>query len=212
MKKIVIVTALIMASAFMALAQTDEQVERPVKNTSTLFGDNAKVRGFGALDFKVSEFKDDLAILAGVHGGIIINDHFMIGLGGKGIATNISFDGINPANKLHMYGGYGGLMIGGIFAPKKAIHISVPILIGAGGAEVTDQNYFGTYSESNGFYETSAFFIVEPGMEVEINLTKFFRIGLGVSYRMISGSEFINIKDKELSGFSSGISLKFGGF
>lgn len=198
----------------MALAQTDNQEEKTVKKTKTLFGKNSKVRGFGALDFRLSEFKGDLALLAGVHGGIIINDHFMIGLGGRGITTNVSFDGINPTDKLHLYGGYGGLMIGGVFAPKEAIHITVPILIGAGGAEVTNQNYFvsNTHLDPNGFHENSAFFIVEPGVEVEINLTKFFRIGIGASYRMVNGSDFVNIKDKELSGFSSGISLKFGKF
>ncbi len=209
MKRIIITTALIVTSTFMALAQTDNQEERPVKKTKTLFGENSKVRGFGALDFRLSEFKGDLA---GVHGGIIINDHFMIGLGGRGITTNISFDGVNPTEKLYMYGGYGGLMIGGVFAPKEAIHVTVPILVGAGGAHITDRNYLSSHIESNDFNEESAFFVIEPGLEVEINLTKFFRIGLGASYRMVSGSDFINIKDKELSGFSSGLSLKFGKF
>ena len=109
-----------MSSTFMALAQTDNQEEKPVKKTKTLFGENSKVRGFGALDFRLSEFKGDLALLAGAHGGIIINNHFMIGLGGRGITTNVSFEGVNPTDKLHLYGGYGGLMIGGIFAPKEA--------------------------------------------------------------------------------------------
>jgi len=201
-----------MSSTFMALAQTDNQKEKPVKKTKTLFGENSKVRGFGALDFRLSEFKGDLALLAGVHGGIIINNHFMIGLGGRGITTNISFEGVNPTDKLHLYGGYGGFMIGGVFAPKEAIHVTVPILIGAGGAYITDRNYLDTYVESNDFNEESAFLVIEPGLEVEINLTKFFKIGIGASYRIVSGSDFINVKDKELSGFSSGISLKFGKF
>jgi hypothetical protein len=54
--------------------------------------------------------------------------------------------------------------------------------------------------------------VVEPGLEVEINVTRFFKIGLGASYRLVRQSDLITVSDKDLSGFSGGLSLKFGKF
>ena len=193
-----------------------DHYEKPVKPTKTLLGDGAKVRGFGSVDIRMTEMMDDLGVLVGAHGGIILNNHFVIGLGGYGLTSNFQEEGGENFDDLYLYGGYGGLILGGIFSPKEVVHIYTPVLIGAGGMEVTDRNYlnnfhrpqppFGTYTE------TSAFFVVEPGLEVEINVTRFFKIGVGASYRFIRESDLITVTDKDLSGFSGGMSLKFGKF
>jgi hypothetical protein len=164
---------------------------------------------------RMTEMKDDLGLLMGAHGGIILNNHFVIGLGGYGLTSNFLVEDGENSDDLYLYGGYGGLILGGIFSPREVVHIYTPVLIGAGGMEVTDRNYLNNFHRPptfNNFSETSAFFVVEPGLEVEVNVTRFFKIGLGASYRFVRESDLTTISNKDLSGFSAGLSLKFGKF
>jgi len=61
-------------------------------------------------------------------------------------------------------------------------------------------------------YESSAYFIFEPQLGMEINVVKVFRIELTAGYRFISGLELSRTKSSDLSGFSGGIAFKFGSF
>ncbi len=213
MKNLVLSLFLLLITGQLAWAQ---EYEKPVKPTKTLLGDGAKVRGFGSLDMRMTEMKDDLGLLMGAHGGIILNNHFVIGLGGYGLTSNFELEDSENFDDLYMYGGYGGLILGAIFSPKEVVHIYTPVLIGAGGMEVTNRNYLNNFHRPQPpfgtFTETSAFFVVEPGLEVEINITRFFKVGLGASYRLVRESDLTTVSNKDLSGFSGGLSLKFGKF
>ena len=185
----------------------------------TLFTRGAKIHGFGGLDTKYSEFNQDNSLLVGVHGGIIVNRHFILGIGGYGLSSNNKFDGIDPNQELYLYGGYGGLLIGYTIAPKEIIHISFPILIAGGGFEVSDKIYFNEVRIKdqirleNRIEHTSAL-VIEPGVELEINVTKFFRIAVGGSYRVVRGVSLDrnNITDDDLTNWATHASLKFGKF
>jgi hypothetical protein len=61
------------------------------------------------------------------------------------------------------------------------------------------------------------FLLIEPAAEVEINVTRFFRIALGTSYRFPaqfeSGSSGTPQANPEsLKGFSYNLTFKFGKF
>lgn len=213
MKNLFYTLLLILCFNHLGFAQYEQEI--PVKETKTLLGDGTKVRGFGSLDMRMTEFNDDLGLIMGVHGGIIMNNHFVIGLGGYGLTSNFLIENTEGSDELYMYGGYGGLILGAIFSPKELIHIYTPVLIGAGGMEITDRNYMNNFHRPPSFgtyIENTAFFVVEPGIEVEINVTRFFKIGLGASYRLIRESDLNTVSDSDLSGFSGGLSLKFGKF
>lgn len=56
-----------------------------------------------------------------------------------------------------------------------------------------------------------AFFTFEPAVGLELNVTKYFRLNAGVSYRLVSGITHVSgISDAALSGFTGEIALKFG--
>ena len=212
MKNLVYTLLVLLYCSQVGFAQYEQEI--PVKETKTLLGNGSKVRGFGSLDMRMTEFNDELGLMMGVHGGIIMNNHFVIGLGGYGLTSNYLIENTENLDELYLYGGYGGLILGAIFSPKEVIHIYTPVLIGAGGMEITDRNHLNNFHRPNfGTYiENSAFFVVEPGIEVEINVTRFFKIGLGASYRLVRESDLITLSDSDLSGFSGGLSLKFGKF
>jgi len=114
--------------------------------------------------------------------------------------------------------GYGGLLLEYIAFPRKAVHLSFPIIIGAGGTSLgaktfvnhsqIDPQEWGTYD----FVESSTFFVVEPGISAELNMTKFFRLNAGVTYRYISGLNLVRLSDDALSDFTFSLTLKFGAF
>ncbi len=213
MKNLVITLLILCCFSQAVLAQNEHEI--PVKQTKTLLGNGTKVRGFGSLDMRMTEFKDDLGLVIGAHGGIILNNHFVIGLGGYGLTSNFVIEDSENFDELYMYGGYGGLILGGIFSPKEVVHVYTQVLIGAGGMEVTDRNYLNNFNRHYGFGtfgETTAFFVVEPGLEVEVNITRFFKIGIGASYRLVRESDLSTVSNDDLSGFSGGLSLKFGKF
>ncbi|MEO1052031.1 MAG: hypothetical protein AAFX87_15470 [Bacteroidota bacterium] len=208
MKKYTIIFILALAVPCLVFGQDDDD-----KDIKSIFSKGTKVQGFGSFDMKITEMVDDVTLLLGGHGGLIINKHTIVGIGGYGITTNNRFRGIVPNEDLDLFGGYGGLVLGYILAPREIVHISFPVLIGAGGLEVSDGDFFSPSPGDLGtIVERSAFFIVEPGAEAEINVTKFFRIGLGASYRLITGTDLTNISDDDVSGLSGQISFKFGNF
>jgi hypothetical protein len=61
-----------------------------------------------------------------------------------------------------------------------------------------------------------AVFVWEPGVGVELNVTKFFRINFGASCRFVSGINADNKSDgfenKDFSGLNGSVTFKFGRF
>ena len=84
---------------------------------------------------------------------------------------------------------------------RNLVHFSFYTLIGGGGANYNEE-------DQNG----DTFFVIEPGVNALFNVTDFFRIGGGVSYRLISGVNLDGVSDTDLSGASVALTFKFGSF
>ncbi|MCW3804968.1 hypothetical protein [Plebeiibacterium marinum] len=177
--------------------------------------------GYGGIMINYSQIDNRDAILLGAKGGWLINHSFTIGLGGYGFITEPESD-LVLEEKYEYAGGYGGLLIEPIIAGIQPIHVSFPILIGAGG--IAYNNHYG-YEDDNDewddeYYEDSdAFFVIEPGIEIEFNVIKFMRLAILGSYRYTSN---INLEYRStgnqigtnsmLRGWNVGLCMKFGKF
>jgi hypothetical protein len=136
-----------------------------------------------------------------------------IGLGGSGFFNDVQHD-VTLDQDISIAGGYGGFFFEPIIMPRYPVHISFPILIGAGGVSVVS-------SDNDGWDEyeseaSDAFMVIEPGVEVELNVTRFFKFCVGAYYRYTSD---VDIQETEyqvdpdiLRGFSGGVTFKFGRF
>ncbi|MEP5105068.1 MAG: hypothetical protein ABJQ84_10630, partial [Ekhidna sp.] len=199
MRKLIHIT-LIMCLSSSVLGQRYMDTNNPQdEEVKSLLSKQNDLNAFGALDLKISDLKDERALLVGAYGGFIINRRYLFGVAGYGIVTNVEFEGLVPGDvnpkKLHLHGGYGGIIIGGTIAPKELVHISFPIILGAGSLEVVDKDFFmNNPADSEFTVENSVFFVAEPGIEVEFNLTKYFRLGAGATYRYVSGLELDNVE------------------
>lgn len=175
------------------------------------------LNAFGAMDLKVSDFKDERGLLVGAYGGFIINRRYLFGVAAYGLVTNVEFEGVVPGRtdvkQLNLNGGYGGILIGGTIAHKELVHISIPIVLGAGSLEVVDKDFFvNNPADSEFTVENSVYFVAEPGIELEFNITKYFRLGAGATYRYVSGLELDNVEDDDISGTTAMLSFRFGRF
>jgi hypothetical protein len=209
---------LLMALVFTNFAIAQD--EKPQTEMRTLFGNNDKIShgGYGALLINYSQFDGKDVVLVGAKGGWIINHGITLGIGGYGFANQVSFNDLTIGNEnydnVFLSGGYGGLLVEPILFPMSPVHISIPVLIGAGGAAYVNEAYYDNYNQDWTYYtiDSSPFFVLEPGVEIEFNVVKFMRIGLGGYYRYTSGLNLEKTGEHIMDGFSAGLSLKFGKF
>lgn len=206
------ITAIFLAAAICLPVSAQEN-----KEISTLFGNkdgHIDHGGWGALNFGYTQIKGKDTYLMGARGGWLIDHHFTIGLAGYGLISDKEYTDIIYDTPITLVGGYGGLFLEAIIAPNYPVHATIPIIIGAGGVAYTDQqwwdgheyDYYGTSIDSD------AYFVFEPGVEIEVNIIKFMRLAVGGSYRFTSQIDMINSSGSMLRGFNGNFSLKFGQF
>jgi hypothetical protein len=192
---------------------------KPVKyndpdGIQTLTGPGRNVGFYFGLHSEYSQIAGYDAFGAGGTFAIIANHGLAIGISGKGFFSE-PYEVSTITHTSHSYaGGYGGILIEPIIFPKYPVHISFPILLGGGGiARSVLYNYYYPYEYTTVYVENAeAFMIAEPGIEVEFNVARWMRLGLGASYRFTTTFEPSSFDSNPLNGFTGGFSLKFGKF
>jgi hypothetical protein len=174
----------------------------------TLISGSIENGGFGGPVLKIGSFNGEAAILVGGRGGWIINHSFIIGGGGYGLVNNVKAKVLGPYGERYLNFGYGGLELEYVSQSDRLIHFSFQTLIGAGGLSWRDKDVRVGMSNSN----NDTFFIVEPGVNATLNVTAYFRISCGVSYRFISGLQSPASSSSDLSGPSGVLTFRFGKF
>jgi hypothetical protein len=222
------IAKLILAFTFLPLC-LNAQDER----VSTLFGGDNEIRtsGYGAFEIKLSQLDGSFSgFLLGGRGGIIINNVFSVGGAGYALMPTKKIDCPIPGHEKEKNnfwtGGYGGLFFEYINSSNNLIHFTANTLIAAGAIGYANHN---NYLDSfNNYQRHPASFVVvlEPGVTVELNVAKIFRMGLGVSYRYSPNFE-LKYKDTDdlgkdiekdivsntaFNGITANLIFKFGNF
>lgn len=183
----------------------------------TVFSRNKSNGGYGAFTMSYSNIGGYDALVTGGRGAFIFDHVLAIGFGGYGFVNNLNYDyyyeqpGVTDKS---LAGGYGGLFIEPIIGAKSPVHVSFPILIGGGGVSLVDlynEDFWG-HPYPGYEYDYDAYFVFEPGVELEFNLARFFRLAAAVSYRHTSKIQILNIDEDALKGFNFGLTFKFGKF
>ena len=180
-------------------------------DVKTLFGDGDVTHGgYGSFSIGYSEIDGKDALTMGGRGAWVIGHWFALGFAGTGFLND--YHSINNQN-VNLSGGYGGLLMEPILLPKFPIHISLPLVVGVGGIAYTTSHSYTEWDDPRFFAEdATSFLIVEPGVELEFNVVRFFRIAVGGYYRYTSRITLYDTPEDVLNGFSGGITLKFGKF
>jgi len=160
------------------------------------------------------------AFIGGIRTAWVVDHMFEVGLDVNAFVSEPRPDA-SLNNSYYLYSGaYGGLLFAANIFPQKAINLSVPVSIGAGGVGYMGNYYY--FAENYDYYPESyyAYFYVQPGLELQFNMTRFFRLAVHASYRYTSniyleysgGAGQIIGNNNLMNGFNAGVSLKIGKF
>jgi hypothetical protein len=182
-------------------------------------GDNIKVGWFVGIDPGYTQFDNRDVWLGGLSVGLILDHNFSIGLTGRGWTNHdgMFYPNVTDTAGAYLEGGYGGLLLEYTLFPKSVVHVTFPVLVGAGGASyVTDKEYRDWDNDHDAHthksLDSDAFFVVEPGVRAEVNILKFMRLNAGISYRYVGNLELINTSSDMMNNFTATVGLKFGKF
>ena len=210
--KLTLLTALVVSSLLAFTQENDEP------KMHTLFdSENTSIGGYGGLRIAYSNFNERDILMVGGRGGVIFNSSFVFGGAGYGIVNSPQFENVSFNNEtyptLFLQGGYGGVLFEYILKPNKVVHFTFPVVLGAGSVLFADKHpLHGGPNYNEHIITNSEFFVVEPGVEIELNVIQFMRIAVGASYRLTSEIDLPSMPTNSFNGLTTSISLKFGKF
>ncbi|MBE9468201.1 MAG: hypothetical protein IMY72_07765 [Bacteroidetes bacterium] len=202
MKKIIIFFGVILALG--AKAQDN--------GYKSLFGNNFNVSGFGGPSMMLTNVSGEFAYMMGGGGAVLLNKTFFIGGYGYRLINRIE-PNLNDVVFPQQIGGqylqensidfdFGGIWTGIIIKGNKAIH---PI--------VSCQFGWGNLSLNNDYANIDdPVFVINPIIEIEANITRFFRMSIGGNYRIVQDVNFGEYKNSDFSGAGLFFGFKFGWF
>ncbi len=103
---------------------------------------------------------------------------------------------------------YGGLELEYFLDPGSRTRFSLSVLVG-GGATRFVKDTGSTFKSSEQSGETGFMYVAEPGGNVEWTVAKWLRLDLSASYRLVSKTRKVGLKDLDLGGPSATVALKF---
>lgn len=193
--------------------------DRNRREIKTLSGSMNHSGGFGALSFRATDFRDETMVLAGFRGGWIINRTLGIGVEGHGIIPTATFDDIIPNDEAVILGGYGGMFLELILFSNQVVHITFPVSGGAGWLGYLEdwENNNPTVpnqddTPGNQLIDEDIFWYVEPGANLEVNISRNFRLAFGASQRFTQDLELIGTETNAFDNLNYYITLKIGSF
>ena len=169
----------------------------------TLLNPDTKIRGFGGPLMSFTVVNGEFAHIMGGGGGILLDDKVFFGGFGGGMTNNIQVNN-NLYEDFNIQFGYGGLWIGYIHNGSSPFHPVASVQFGWGGVSMDDNADVSIYYDG--------FFVLNPTLELEMNLTQFMRAGIGGSYRLTGGVNLDGLNDADFSGPEVQLNFKFGWF
>lgn len=170
----------------------------------TIFNNARVVGGFGGpiIEWGLS---NDLKTSYGGGGGVVIGGAFIGGYGMGSIDLEGVIDGQDIEN---IELGHGGLWLGYTFKPYKLVHLWSSAKIGWGAVNIDTDNFDPFNDRIN-----DQVFVLTPELGLELNIFKWFRVGGGVGYRWVNGTDGKGQYDNEtFSGAVATMTMRFGWF
>jgi hypothetical protein len=181
------------------------------QQSETLVSSDVSHGGFGSILFGITSVNGEASYLRGTRGAWVLkfeNGHSLnVGLGGY--RTQTGFDAVSwpqgGTETPELRTNYGGFELEYLNRSNKLIHYGVQAMIGSGTVRFRDRDI-----EVN--KTSDSYFAFQPGANVHLNVTNWFRISGGVFYRYAGGVNLEGTSNSDLSGFSAIFGLRFGKF
>jgi len=170
-------------------------------------------RGFGALVTKLTSVRSQSAVMIGARGGWIIDHSLVLGGGAYAVETDVNA----PAGVLPLEGpldiefGCIGFEVEYLHHPEDFAHLSLYSFIGAGITNYV-KDAGPAYKSTEQVGETGFMFVWEPAVNAELNVTNWAHVGLGISYRFVTGVKHEGLNNSDFNGMTATLTFKFGKF
>lgn len=174
---------LLLSALLLTVALSAQQEE-------TIFGNGGlRLTGaWGSINPGFSSFDGEDVTMGGGFVALEFNKSLLLGIGGSRSTERFS-----GGLKYDLNSAYLGYVMNGY----RAIHPKFSLMIGGG--ELKPRNG-----------EEDNIFTVMPGAGVELNIVRWFKLGLHGNYRFVSNVSYPGLEDSDLSGFLFDIQLRFG--
>jgi len=172
------------------------------KEQETLFGNVNHIGGFGGPMIEVSSINGETVADVGGGGALILDNFFF---GGYGLGTDAANIQIGLEN-LDIDFGHGGLWFGFLAPNHKVVHFYSSFKLGWGEANLKDKDGDKLFSDN--------VLVLTPEVGIEVNLTKWFRLGITGGYRYVDGANNLpaGLNDDSFSSPFGALTFRFGGF
>ncbi len=191
----------------------------PYGELQTILDDFSHHNGFSlTCSERTTTIGGKTAILSGGRMVLTMNKETSVGLFGYGL-TNASIftfknnDGIDVSG--NMQHGYGGVYYEHTFNSENWIHWGINGAVGFGASKMSSLKK----ADLNFNAPWIMFYTLEPGVNVEVNVFSWMRVGFDLSYRLSGGlttnkgyEKDSKLNDFKLSALSTGLYFKFGMF
>lgn len=161
----------------------------------TLFNKLKITGAWGGATTNFTTAGDDNLVLSGGFGGLEFAKDYFIGFGGVSTVGDFFLDDLS-SDRYQM--NYNGLILGYAPSAYKLVHLQGSLLLGAGDVRNRDS------------LEEDQFIVVKPSIGAEINVVRWFRIGVSGGYRALFDTDLSAASNGELSRAFGQISFKFG--
>jgi len=175
------------------------------QETKSVFGDDSNIGFMWGIELKTASIQHELGTQFGMYAGAIFYHAVMVGVTG---AANVTHPRVNY--------GYTGLLVQYTFKPYSLLHLNVQLTLGSGSTK-DYENEKSSMLDNFGNVTGANFYLIEPGIQGEINLSNKVRLVLGIAYRFAEGINQENenisrthVTDGDLSGFNIAAGVKFG--
>lgn len=161
----------------------------------TLFNNhNSWLSGvWGSATVNYSSYKEDWALIRGGYGGLEFGRLFLLGWGGYRSREFIQLENSNGGFEMK----YNGLILGVTPMSNKVVHPTISLLTGRGKVDINNTGY-------------DRIFVLQPSAGMEVNVFKWFHLGIEGGYRLVSGVNSSSVKNGDISSPFAQIDLKFG--
>jgi len=150
---------------------------------------------WGGSKHQISRFGNDNQYVHGWHFGFEFGKALTIGFGGYNLHDDILWNNV-PGQRFDM--NWRTLNLGYAIQSYRAIHPMINLDAGRGKVKLLDEGI------------DDRVVIIQPSAGVEINILRWFHLGLEGGYRFVTDSDLPSLNDRQLSGAFGQATLKFG--
>lgn len=143
----------------------------------------------------------------------VVNQKLILGLGWTSFYSEQNFDQFSFSDDIDFAGGYGGFHIEPILFSEKRVNLSFPVLTGIGYVGYLDKIF-----DRDGTNEllinnhSDLIFVIEPGVNVLYNISRYVQLEAGFRYRISSKIDLEPNYITSINGFSAGLGIRLGVF